>query len=83
MDQSARIEELKEALKAAINQIEYLHEKFQETGSGNGVLAQAKYILYKGELEKYQVVCDMENDWREFNEMRPEGVNDMVLFPKE
>ena len=33
--------ELLEALTTCVLQIEYLHEKFQETGSGNAAIAQA------------------------------------------
>jgi hypothetical protein len=38
-------EKLVAALREAILQVEYLHAKFQETGSGNAVLAQARAAL--------------------------------------
>lgn len=37
-----RITRLKELLEESCRQIEYLHYKFQETGSGNAVLARAR-----------------------------------------
>ena len=37
--------DLLEALKEAILQIEYLHEKFSPTGSGEAVLAKAKTAI--------------------------------------
>ena len=36
-----------EALREAVLQIEYLHDKFQETGTGNAVLAKLKAALAK------------------------------------
>lgn len=39
------LEEAERALEQARLQIEYLHEKFQETGSGNNVLAQITAAL--------------------------------------
>jgi hypothetical protein len=42
---SARIAALEEALTNAVLQIEYLHEKFQETGSGNAVVIRARVVL--------------------------------------
>jgi len=41
----AEIVRLREALRDASLQIEYLHEKFQETGSGNAVLAKLRTLL--------------------------------------
>ena len=41
----AEIVRLREALRDASLQIEYLHEKFQETGSGNAVLAKLRTFL--------------------------------------
>ena len=41
----ARVAELEGALTDGINQVEYLHEKFGETGSGNGFIAQGKHSL--------------------------------------
>jgi hypothetical protein len=38
-------DELVNALQSAINQVEYLHRKFQETGSGNGLIAQWQQII--------------------------------------
>jgi hypothetical protein len=40
-----RIVDLEEALKIAKLQIEYLHDKFQPTGSGNAVLNHINIIL--------------------------------------
>lgn len=40
-------DELVGALQSAINQVEYLHRKFQETGSGNGFIAQCQQLLSK------------------------------------
>jgi hypothetical protein len=40
----AENERLREAVGEAINQIEYLHQKFQETGSGNAVLSRLKQL---------------------------------------
>lgn len=40
-------EELREALTEASIQIEYLHEKFSETGSGNNILARIEKALNK------------------------------------
>jgi hypothetical protein len=39
--------ELVEALEGAETQIQYLHDKFQETGSGNAELARIRTILAK------------------------------------
>jgi hypothetical protein len=41
----AEIERLRAALNEAINQIEYLHNKFRETGSGNAVVARIRHLL--------------------------------------
>lgn len=41
----ARVRELEGVLTGARLQIEYLHEKFRETGSGNAVLAGIKAAL--------------------------------------
>ena len=41
--------ELLEACKAALNQIQYLHEKFQTTGSGSQVLARLYSAIAKAE----------------------------------
>jgi len=43
------IKEMYEALKEAGLQIEYLHEKFQETGTGNNVLTRISGVLAKVE----------------------------------
>ncbi len=43
------IDELINLLKEAQIQIEYLHEKFKETGSGNQVLAKIKQAIAKAE----------------------------------
>ena len=40
---------LLEALKEAQLQIEYLHEKFKATGTGNTVLARIQIVLNKAE----------------------------------
>ncbi len=40
-----RIAELEEALREAVLQIEYLHGKFQETGSGNAAISRARAAL--------------------------------------
>lgn len=42
---AARIERLKSVLSDAYLQIEYLHEKFQETGSGNAILVRINDVL--------------------------------------
>jgi hypothetical protein len=39
--------EVVETLIEARNQIEYLHQKFRETGSGNTVIAKINYALAK------------------------------------
>lgn len=39
-----RVKALEEALTESILQIEYLHGKFQETGSGNAVLSRLKSL---------------------------------------
>lgn len=41
----AETERLKDVLREARLQIEYLHEKFQETGSGNAVIAHINHAL--------------------------------------
>lgn len=41
----ARVAELEAALREAVVQIEYLHGKFQPTGSGETVLARARRAL--------------------------------------
>ena len=43
--------EILDALKTCVLQIEYLHEKFQETGSGNATIAAANEAIrkHKGE----------------------------------
>ena len=41
----ARVARLEEALREAKLQIEYLHGKFQETGSGNSALARIDSAL--------------------------------------
>ena len=41
-------EEAKDLLEEAVLQIEYLHKKFKETGSGNNVLSRIKTFLEKG-----------------------------------
>ena len=43
----ARVAELEAALGETVRQIEYLHEKFQPTGSGETVLARARRALGK------------------------------------
>jgi hypothetical protein len=48
MDRAAmadEIVELRAALAEAVLQIEYLHEKFRETGSGNAVVARIRNLL--------------------------------------
>ena len=45
--QQADIKELMVALNGTILQIEYLHVKFQETGSGNAQLLLAREVLAK------------------------------------
>jgi uncharacterized protein YllA (UPF0747 family) len=40
-------DELADVIKEAILQIEYLHNKFQETGTGNAVLSRLKAALEK------------------------------------
>jgi hypothetical protein len=39
--------DLLEALSEAVLQIEYLHEKFQETGTGNAAIAKARAAIAK------------------------------------
>lgn len=48
---AAAFPEFAAALEEAVLQIEYLHEKFGETGSGNAVVARARAVLkrMKGE----------------------------------
>lgn len=41
----ARADELEELLAEARLQIEYLHDKFKETGSGNTVIARIRLAL--------------------------------------
>lgn len=43
---------LYEALQQALLQIEYLHEKFQETSTGNAVLARGQVALAKARGEQ-------------------------------
>ena len=40
-------QELVDALQSAINQVEYMHEKFAETGSGNALVAHWKQLIAK------------------------------------
>lgn len=47
-DEIERLSHTRAALEEARAQIEYLHEKFQETGSGNGVLARIDAALNAG-----------------------------------
>ncbi len=42
-------EDMYEALKEARLQIEYLHDKFKVTGTGNQVLAKIDHVLNKAE----------------------------------
>jgi len=42
-----RIHKLEDVLGEAVLQIEYLHEKFQETGSGNNVLDKIRAAVPK------------------------------------
>ena len=42
-------DELLNAIQSAINQVEYMHLKFQETGSGNSLVAQWKQLIAKAE----------------------------------
>lgn len=44
-DVTKRLEQATELLQHAVNQIEYLHGKFQPTGSGNNVLARIESFL--------------------------------------
>lgn len=44
--------ELLEALKEAKLQIEYLHQKFTATGSGNAVLAQIENVISKSNINE-------------------------------
>lgn len=46
----SRIEALEAAVKEARLQIQYLHEKFGETGSGNSVLAKLDALTTEREL---------------------------------
>lgn len=41
------ISSLRSGIKDAINQIEYLHEKFQETGTGNAVISRLRGLIYE------------------------------------
>lgn len=41
------IKEMDEGLKEAYQQISYLHDKFQETGTGNSVLSRIDTLLSK------------------------------------
>lgn len=43
--QARNLIELEDALSECVLQIEYLHGKFGETGSGNAVLARAKALI--------------------------------------
>jgi uncharacterized protein (UPF0335 family) len=45
----ARLARSREVIGEAIRQIEYLHDKFRETGSGNGVLARLRDALSDSE----------------------------------
>jgi hypothetical protein len=50
-DLIAAAPDLAAALAECVIQIEYLHEKFSETGSGNAVLARARAALAKAKGE--------------------------------
>jgi hypothetical protein len=41
---------LVDALQSAINQVEYMHRKFAETGSGNGFIAQWQHLITNATL---------------------------------
>ena len=43
--QVSRVQELETVLREARLQIEYLQEKFQETGTGNALLARIESVL--------------------------------------
>lgn len=45
--QEVLINEMAEVLQEAKMQIEYLHKKFQETGTGNSVCARINSVLNK------------------------------------
>lgn len=45
MELRAVNEQLRAALNEAVLQLEYLHRKFRETGSGNAVIARAREAL--------------------------------------
>ena len=47
VENRAAIAELVWALQSAVNQVEYMHRKFNETGSGNGFISQWTHILTK------------------------------------
>lgn len=51
MNKEDVVHELVEALTEAKLQIEYLHEKFKATGSGNAVLAKIEAALALAALE--------------------------------
>ncbi len=62
-----------EALKDAALQIEYLHDKFQETGSGNSVLSGIRAAIAAAEAEPVNmkradgwVVCLAANESRQY-----------------
>lgn len=46
------VKELYECLQEAILQIEYLHGKFGETGSGNAVLSKCKTAIQKADINQ-------------------------------
>jgi hypothetical protein len=50
--QESYINELIDALQDAVSQIEYLHEKFVETGSGNAVIARCRAVV-EGPMRSY------------------------------
>jgi hypothetical protein len=43
----SHIQEATDLLREAKNQIEYLHQKFQETGSGNAVIEKINILVNK------------------------------------
>ena len=51
-EKTQQCEELAEALSEAALQIEYLQQKFQETGSGNSVLSKIRTVLVKYQGDK-------------------------------
>lgn len=48
------------AAKEAVLQIEYLHHKFQETASGNQVLAKLRVAIADAEREEYSYLDSLE-----------------------